>query len=109
MNGFPVGAIIVWTPPENNIRYKNFISDYRTGQIIIAKQPNDGAKQPYMVLDGQQRLQSLYIGFRGSFDNEKIYLKIDEFADDNTPDMHYRFVFLEILQPDQISPMCTPK
>lgn len=95
MNGFPVGAIIVWTPPENNIRYKKFVEDYKTGLIVISKEPHTGANQPYMVLDGQQRLQSLFIGFRGSFDNEKIYLKIDDFADDTTPEMHYRFVFLQ--------------
>jgi len=94
MNGFPVGAIIVWTPPENNIRYKTFVKDYETGLIVISQEPHPGAKQPYMVLDGQQRLQSLFIGFRGSFDKDQLFLKIDEYADENTPEMHYRFVFM---------------
>lgn len=98
MNGFPVGAIIVWTPPENNIRYKNFVKDYETGLIVISKDPHPGSKQPYMVLDGQQRLQSLYIGFRGSFDKNQLFLKIDEYTDDTNPEMHYRFIFLDPIQ-----------
>ena len=101
MNGFPVGAIIVWTPPDNNIRYKNFIKEYVSGQIVISQNPHPGAKRPYMVLDGQQRLQSLYIGFRGSFDKEKLFLKINEFADESTPEMHYRFVFMDNFNANQ--------
>lgn len=95
MNGFPIGAIIVWTPPENDIRYKNFVKDYITGLIVISQNPHSGTKQPYMVLDGQQRMQSLYIGFRGSFDKAQLFLKVDEYADEITPEMHYRFVFMD--------------
>ena len=95
MNGFPIGAIIVWTPPENNIRYKNFIIDYTTGLIVISKDAHPDSKRPYMVLDGQQRLQSLYIGFRGSFDKERLFLKIDEYADETSPEMHYRYIFMD--------------
>jgi hypothetical protein len=96
MSGYPVGAIIIWTPPQNDIRFKEFQPDYNTGAIEISKPPTQGdTQQHYMVLDGQQRLRSLYIGFRGTFDGKGVYLKIDDYADETMPDMHYQFVLME--------------
>lgn len=95
MKGFPVGAVIIWTPAQNDIRYKKFLADYFSGMIVKSQEPNQGNshEQHYMVLDGQQRLQSLYIGFRGTFDGQCVYLKVDDYADETMPDMYYRFVF----------------
>lgn len=48
-----------------------------------------------MVLDGQQRLQSLFIGLLGSYDGKELYL--DVFSGDLAApdDVRYKFSFLE--------------
>jgi len=48
-----------------------------------------------MVLDGQQRLQSLYLSFYGRYNGEQVYLRIDDVADETEDDLHYRFEYLK--------------
>ncbi len=92
--GYPIGAVIVWKPNQN-IRCRQFITDYNeSAPNIISMEPLPGRQKAYMVLDGQQRLQSLFISFRGSYNGERAYLKIDELADESEFGFHYCFDFL---------------
>ncbi|MDO9096496.1 MAG: DUF262 domain-containing protein, partial [Candidatus Methanoperedens sp.] len=80
----------LWYAFENK---ENDNDEYFLGSLVLKKKENSTISE-FEVLDGQQRLQSLYIGFRGSFDKEQLYLKVDDYADETTPEMHYRFVFM---------------
>lgn len=51
---------------------------------IISESKND-----YYILDGYHRLQSLYLAWHGSFDDKKVYFKID------APDNEKRFYFFK--------------
>lgn len=93
MCGYPIGAVMVWMPGEQ-IRCRPFLRDYSSGERLISHLPAPSEDLSYMVLDGQQRLQSLYVAFRGTFDRERVYLRIDSRADESEDDLHYRFGFL---------------
>jgi uncharacterized protein with ParB-like and HNH nuclease domain len=93
MCGYPIGAVMVWRP-SGQIRCRPFLSDYISGERLISQLPAPSEKFAHMVLDGQQRLQSLFLVFNGTFDRERVYLRIDSKADDTEEDLHYCFEFL---------------
>jgi hypothetical protein len=99
MHGYPIGAIMVWNPtPEiqADISDREFVPDFRSDQDYVTDAPHASDKESYLVLDGQQRLQSLYLSFFGSYDGERVYLAID--YEPNADDGDYGFTFLT---PDQ--------
>ena len=52
---------------------------------------NNRAKM--MVLDGQQRLQSLFIGLKGSYEGKELYFDITSGQLTAPEDIRYRFAF----------------
>ena len=93
MCNYPIGALMIWKPREE-IRCRPFLKDYTSGHRAYADLPPPGESQGYMVLDGQQRLQSLYLAFFGKFDGERVYLKIDGSPEVNEDGLHFHFDFL---------------
>ena len=71
MCDYPIGALMVWLPPEN-IRCRSFLEQYRPGERAYSQLPPPGDERAYMVLDGQQRLQSLYMSFYGTMTGKGI-------------------------------------
>ncbi len=116
MKGYPFGNFIFWSIKAkeeiNQYRFYEFIKNYSFRDATINESAGKVAKQEIkVVLDGQQRLTSLYIGIKGSLTNiekwkkakkaenwKKKYLYImplvsaDERNEDETP---WRFYFLE--------------
>jgi hypothetical protein len=96
MNGYPIGAIMVWQPPSaaaSDIRTRKFIRDYQESHDYLTEPPHAiDVSDPFFVLDGQQRLQSLYLSFYGSYNGRRVYLQVD--FRPNRDDEDYRFVFL---------------
>lgn len=80
MSGYPINAMLVWKPSEeiwNDIPNREFPSDFDSAMDYLSDTPHlydDGA---YLVLDGQQRLQSLYISFFGSYNKKRVYFQVD--------------------------------
>ncbi len=78
MRGYPIGTFLLWHIEEKKeeITRLNFIRDYKkkeTKNKIDTKSP----KQYYwLVLDGQQRLQSLYIALEGSYNGKELYFNL---------------------------------
>lgn len=74
---YPISTLLIWKT-RSEIRRRKFIDNYSTTPINGLQQyyapSNDKAK--CLVLDGQQRLQSLYIGLRGSYNGKELYLDI---------------------------------
>lgn len=90
---YPIGALMVWKP-SGQVRCRPFIKDYLSGKRKISQLPPPNEKPSYMVLDGQQRLQSLYLSFYGTYDKKRIYLRLDAMADKSEDDLNYRFEWL---------------
>ncbi len=93
MSEYPIGALMVWMP-KSKIRCRPFLSTYCQGERPLAQLPAPGDKRVYMVLDGQQRLQSLYLAFHGTYDGKRVYLRIDSPADSSQDDLNYKFDLL---------------
>lgn len=93
---YPISTLLIWKTKMGVRRRKfidNFKEDYR--QHLSAFKVPDDDKKKCLVLDGQQRLQSLFIGLRGGYDSKELYLDIlsgDLAAPD---DVRYKFKFLD--------------
>jgi uncharacterized protein with ParB-like and HNH nuclease domain len=70
MKEYPISTFLVWQPPagnKNNWHTYRFVQHFKYGEIH--NEEADLAQSPdvHLVLDGQQRLTSLYIGLNGSY------------------------------------------
>lgn len=82
LRGFPIGAVMLWRT-QTVQRYRRISRDIDTsGATKFLYESSTPDSDRYLVLDGQQRLTSLYACFRGSYDRKKMYL--DVFSGDAT-------------------------
>ena len=93
---YPISTLLIWKT-KMGVRRRKFIDNFKEEhrhRLGTFKVPDDDKKK-CLVLDGQQRLQSLYIGLRGSYDGKELYLDILS-GDLTAPDdIRYKFRFLE--------------
>lgn len=117
MRGYPISSFLFWELDEQNRDkwevYK-FIEHARYGGTHNELASIDGVHDLMLVLDGQQRLTSLLIGFRGTYMVKKKYKRWDDpkawvkqrlylnllkdpkaEAEDGEAGIHYGFQFLE--------------
>lgn len=117
MRGYPINSFMLWEITDNNIkqgyRFYSFIKDYC--QYFHETNPDASSKllenDFFAVIDGQQRLASLYIGLDGTYRYKKpnkwwidceenmptrrLYLDLSKRVGPDTDDgMKYRFSFL---------------
>ncbi len=75
MRGYPFGSLLFWQTRFLGVPYRDFVTDFHPGIVFVPK--NKPAGQPLrMVLDGQQRLQSLHIAIYGSHDKRRMYFNV---------------------------------
>lgn len=71
MKGYPISSFLFWKVEKNTAKkYKfyKFISEYRERYKIHNDEiSTNGMDSFFAILDGQQRLTSLYIGLKGSY------------------------------------------
>ena len=126
MRGYPIGAFLFWNLKKDdiasdfdndteskklNFQLYKFIEDYdvrhpNNEKINVSKITSDELN---IVLDGQQRLTSLYIGLRGSrtlrrpyarandpnlYEEKYLYLNLLHKPKDDNPEDRYMFEFL---------------
>lgn len=111
MQEYPINAFLFWEVPKNKLhdfKFYEFIRDYN--QLSNKHNPTanlNGSEEILAILDGQQRLSSLYIGLKGSYaykmpnkrwDNPNAYPKrklyINLFSPSKISDLKYDFRFL---------------
>lgn len=95
MRGYPIGLALLWETFDN-IQYRNFEDTYKP-RTLHTFYDNDENRKLKMVLDGQQRLQSLYIAFRGIYGKEYLYFDILS-GIDNDDFQEEKFIF-DFLKP----------
>lgn len=88
MRRYPIGTILAWETNER-VNYRPFIKDYDEAHDFDADicDSADGVNRRY-ILDGQQRLQSLYIARYGSYDKDVLFFDLT-----SDPDGEFGYVF----------------
>lgn len=75
LRGFPIGTTLLWKTATMQ-RFRRFQKDVRADAGITVDFDSDGSSERYMVLDGQQRLTSLFVALAGTYDNKKFFLDV---------------------------------
>ncbi len=109
MGDYPIGSFLFWKVKEENksdwISYE-FVRDYDEENPHNKEANLAGInKEIYLILDGQQRLTSLYLGLKGSYrffyfkwKKTKLYLNLlkkPEKNEENPEELVYQFEFRE--------------
>jgi len=95
MREYPIGTLLIWKT-KNNVRKRKFIDNYQkdtrlSTYFVIVEDRN----KKMLVLDGQQRLQSLFIGLMGSYERKELYFDILSGEPALPDDIRYRFKFFD--------------
>ncbi len=101
---YPISTLLVWKTTSTIKRRKfieNWKDDLRLSDFNVL--PDDRKKS--LVLDGQQRLQSLFIGLIGSSNGRELYFDMLSGEVAAPDDVKYRFRFLESAADAAIFPM----
>ena len=90
---YPISTLLVWKT-TSGIRRRKFIENWtkKTLRLSDFYVPEDDKENS--VLDGQQRLQSLFIGLCGSYEGEELHFDVLSGEVASTEDIKYRFDFL---------------
>ena len=91
---YPISTLLVWKT-TSRIRRRKFIDNWRDTLRLSDFYVPEDTKKKNLVLDGQQRLQSLFIGLRGSFEGRELCLDILSGEIAAPDDVKYRFKFLD--------------
>ncbi len=94
MREYPISTLLIWKS-KSRIRHRKFIDNYKSGLKLSHFYVPENDKKKCLVLDGQQRLQSLYIGLCGSYEGRELYLDILSGEISAPDDVKYRFEFLD--------------
>ena len=115
MRGYPISSFLFWNVEDRKkagYKFYEFLREFRQRYQIHNEEANpSGGGNFIAVLDGQQRLTSLYVGLRGSYaykeprrnwvDNEwsiptrRLYLNVTRKLEDQEDDREYEFSFLK--------------
>lgn len=115
MRNYPISSFLFWKVEENtskNYRFYKFINEYRERYKTHNEEiSTNGISSFNAVLDGQQRLTSLYLGLKGSFGYKEyrrkwedtewsiptrhLYLNISNELTEEEDGRNYEFSFLE--------------
>lgn len=76
MQGYPFGTLLIWKIEKGlELRCRAFIQNYKKGSSDCGETIHDRGPKS-LVLDGQQRLQSLYIGIEGTHEGKPMHIDI---------------------------------
>ena len=89
---YSIGTLLVWKT-KDSVKRRKFIDVYKIGIKLTDFYAVDDENLKMLVLDGQQRLQSLFIGLKGSYNGKELALSILS-GDKKAPeDIKYEFKF----------------
>ncbi len=91
---YPIGSMLVWKT-DSEIKHRKFIDNWKASLNITDFYNPENGQPKMLVLDGQQRTQSLFIGLMGKYNNKELYLDILSGDPKDPEDIRYNFKFLE--------------
>ena len=96
MREYPISTLLIWKT-TSAIRRRKFIDNWKETlrQHLSDFYVPQSDKKKCFVLDGQQRLQSLFIGLCGSFEGKELFLDILSGEVAAPDDVKYKFKFLD--------------
>ncbi len=92
---YPISTLLIWKTNNSDIRRRKFIDNWNDSLRLSDFYVPKDTKKKSLVLDGQQRLQSLFIALCGSYEGKELYFDIlsgDLAAPD---DIRYKFKFID--------------
>lgn len=94
MREYPIGHFLVLRT-ESPIKYKRFVSTF-TEKINITRtsEPINEYKK-FLVLDGQQRMQCLYVSICGSYEGKEMHFNLLSGQEANEENIKYEFKFMD--------------
>lgn len=76
LRGFPIGAVMLWRTSQIQ-RFRRLPRDLDTEiQEVFAYETSTDNSSKYLVLDGQQRLTSLFAAFKGTYNHKRLYIDV---------------------------------
>lgn len=78
MRGYPFNTLLFWIT-RDDVQVRRFIKDYNDGMDVkgtYIKSSEYKDKEKKLVLDGQQRLQTLYLALKGTYNGKEMYFDI---------------------------------
>lgn len=97
MRQYPIGMLLL-LKTKREIKYKRFVSTYSDGVNVKAAAEPINSEQKLLMLDGQQRLQSLFIALNGSYNGKELYFNVLSGCEENSK--KYDFKFLDSQETD---------
>lgn len=94
MREYPISTLLIWKT-EAEVRHRKFIDNYHSKLRLVDFYVPENGKKKCLVLDGQQRLQSLFIGLCGSYESRELYMDILSGEVSAPDDAKYSFAFLD--------------
>lgn len=92
--GYPVGIVLLWET-YTQIQFRSFARDHNAGGVYRFEENKKG-RRIKLVLDGQQRLSSIYVALKGSFNGRKLYYDVLSGRDsDDHSEVKYKFAFAD--------------
>jgi hypothetical protein len=74
LRGFPIGAVMLWrTSTVQRFRKLSHDVDAELPEVFIFETSTE-TQNRYLVLDGQQRLTSLFAAFKGRYSHKRLYI-----------------------------------
>lgn len=89
---YPISTLLIWKT-TSSIRRRKFIDNWSPSLKLSSFYVPEDTKKKCLVLDGQQRLQSLYIGLCGSFSGRELHFDVLSGTAALPDDIKYRFAF----------------
>lgn len=74
MRGYPIGIVLLWET-YNDVQYRKFEEDFDSDDQYKYHE-NSKRQRIRVVLDGQQRLQSLYVALYGTYAGKSLFFDV---------------------------------
>lgn len=93
MREYPISTLLVWRT-RADVKHRKFIDHWKDTLKVSDAYVMESTDAKGMVLDGQQRLQSLIIGLAGSYNARELHFDVLSGEAASPEDIRYRFRFL---------------
>ncbi|BDA72469.1 DUF262 [Calothrix sp. PCC 7716] len=93
MREYPISTLLVWRT-NAKIKCRKFIDNYKQNLKLTDFYVPENSQTKLLVLDGQQRLQAMYIGLKGSYDKKELFFNVLSGELAAPEDIRYNFKFL---------------